>query len=148
MSPGINVGLQYFTTTCISKILSLWKNDKYYVRVNLILGERMSNNESVPFLFNSMIYGNWMRVEEAGKSCNMNLICQCREWCGSTSALWQHLLEIFHWSKDKGQQLIQCVILMKGKQKFLKNSLHFPYYDSENKRYWCLEQKRKICVLF
>lgn len=41
-------------------------NGKYYVRVNLILGERMSNNESVPFLFNSMIYGNWMRVEEAG----------------------------------------------------------------------------------
>lgn len=50
-------------------------NGKYYVRVNLILGERMLNNESVLFFFNSMIYGNWMRVEEVGKLCNMNLIC-------------------------------------------------------------------------
>lgn len=26
------------------------------------MGERMSNNESVPFHFNSMIYGNWMGI--------------------------------------------------------------------------------------
>lgn len=39
-------------------LMSLWENDKCYVRVNLILGRRMLNNESVLFFFNSMIYGN------------------------------------------------------------------------------------------